>query len=316
MKALALALLMGVFSISTAAASDGNEPRFGPWQPAVNIDIWPGADPTVNTAALEGCPSVSPDGLSLYFASNRLGGYGGLDIYVSHRAHQHGAWGPAANLGSTVNTAGDEFCPTPLRDRHTLLFVSTRQDLAVHCGLADIYRSTLEHNARVRARGFEGVWGTPVNLGCKVNSSADEAGPFLVREGNHFALYFSSTRGGNSDIYSALLLGDWEFSTPAAVPGLNTPSSDARPNIRHDGLEMCFDSDRLGGSGSSDLYIATRTSIAEPWGAAINAGTAVNSAASEVRCSISWSGTSMYFASTRSGGQSDLYVTRRAELGD
>jgi hypothetical protein len=59
------------------------------------------------------------DGLSFYFASNRSGGFGGLDIYVSRRAHKHDAWGAPVNVGPAINTAGDEFCPTPLRDRRS-----------------------------------------------------------------------------------------------------------------------------------------------------------------------------------------------------
>ena len=302
MRAFALACLLALVPV-TVAADDGEQ--FGPWQPAVNVDVWPGADPPLNTAAfVEGCPSLAPDGLSLYFASNRTGGFGGLDLYVTHRARRHDPWGPAVNLGSTINTAGDEFCPTPLRDGVTLLYVSTRQDLATHCGGADIYRSS-------RAAG---VWTTPVNLGCSVNSAADEASPFLVREGGGFRLYFSSTRSGVSHIYSAAMTGDWTFDDPALVAGINSTAADARPNVRHDGLEMCFDSKR-GGLGAEDLYLSTRASTSDPWGTPVNAGTNVNSAARDIRCSLSWDGTTMYFSSTRAGSM-DIWVTRRAELGD
>jgi Tol biopolymer transport system component len=298
MKALVLAGLFALVPV-TVVAEDG---QFGPWQPAVSVDVWPGASPPLNTAAfVEGCPSVAPDGLSLYFASNRSGGYGGLDLYVSHRAKRHGPWGPAVNLGSTINTGGDEFCPTPLRDGVTLLYVSTRQDLA-HCGGADIYRST---------NGAAG-WTTPVNLGCSLNSSADEASPFLVREGGAFRLYFSSTRSGVSHIYSAAMTGNWTFGDPALVAGINSTAADARPNVRHDGLEMCFDSKR-GGLAAEDIFLSTRASTSDALGTPVNAGANVNSTARDIRCSISWDATTMYFSSTRAGSM-DIWVTRRASL--
>ena len=305
-----LAFVVGTLALLPISASaDGDVPeQFGPWQAAVSIDVWPGADPTVNTPALEGCPSLSPDGLSLYFASNRVGGFGGLDLYVSQRAKKHDPWGPAVNLGPTINTAGDEFCPTPLRDRHTLLFVSTRQDLATHCGGSDIYRSTLDDG---------GIWSTPVNLGCSINSSADEASPSLVGGGDSRDLYFSSTRSGSSHVYFAHQLGDSDFGPVSLVPGVNSAASDSRPNVRHDGLEMCFDSNRPGGLGLSDIYLTSRATPSDPWGTPVNAGANVNSGAVDARCSLSWDATTMYFGSTRPGGRgsSDLYVTTRAEVG-
>ena len=307
MKALVLACMVALVPVNVAA-DEALDAQFGPWQPAASIDVWPGADASINTAALEGCPSVSPDGLSLYFASNRAGGFGGLDIYVSHRARRHDPWGAPVNLGSAINTAGDEFCPTPLRDRLTLLFVSTRQDLATHCGGSDIYRSTV----------VEGAWTTPVNLGCSLNSAADEASPFLVREGAGLRLYFSSARSGAAHIYSAGMVDPWQFEDPALVAVINSGASDARPNVRHDGLEMCFDSTRPGGSGMSDIYLSTRASTADAWGTPVNAGANVNSAAVDARCSLTWNATAMYFGSTRAGGKgsSDLYATRRAPLDD
>ena len=79
-----LALMLAVAVAATLAAV-ANAMNFGPWQPAQNLEAV-GADGNLNTAALEGCPSISRDGLRLFFASNRAGGYGGLDIYISRRA--------------------------------------------------------------------------------------------------------------------------------------------------------------------------------------------------------------------------------------
>ena len=78
----------------------------------------------LNTASLDGCPIQSPDGHSLYLASNRPGGKGGLDIWVSTRANTGDPWGAPENLPEPINSASDDFCPTPLHGDE-LLFVSS-----------------------------------------------------------------------------------------------------------------------------------------------------------------------------------------------
>ncbi len=86
------------------------------------------AESGVNTAAAEGCPIESPNGLSLYIASNRAGGTANPDpndIWVAHRATVDAPWGPMTNLGEPVNSIAADYCPTPLLGP-TLLFVSTR----------------------------------------------------------------------------------------------------------------------------------------------------------------------------------------------
>jgi hypothetical protein len=87
----------------------------------VNID--PGGLNGVNTPALEGCPIESPDGRALFFASNRPGGKGGLDIWVAFRNSPNEAWNEPQNL--PINSSSDDFCPTPLPGGE-LFFVSRR----------------------------------------------------------------------------------------------------------------------------------------------------------------------------------------------
>lgn len=294
-----LALILAVAVAATVAAV-ANAMNFGPWQPAQNLEAV-GGDDNLNTAALEGCPSISRDGLRLFFASNRAGGYGGLDIYISTRASVDDPWGAPVNAGAPINTSGDEFCPTPRRDGHGLLFVSTR---AGGCGGSDIY-STRWHPLH--------GWAEPVNLGCDVNSAADEASPFPV--GDEF--YFSSTRSGTSKIYVAPIGDDGSIGEPVLAPGLNSSASDARPNLRRDGLEIFFDSTRAGGCGGADLWTSTRVSTSDPWTTPTDLGCDVNSSANDLRASLSWDGTHLYFGSNRSGGEGnlDLYVTTRARTG-
>jgi Tol biopolymer transport system component len=294
-----LALLM-ILAVALSAPAVAHAMSFDPWQPAQNLESV-GGDDNLNTGALEGCPSISRDGLRLFFASNRVGGYGGLDIYISTRASVNEPWGAPVNAGTPINTSGDEFCPTPRRDGHGLLFVSTR---AGGCGGSDMY-STRWHPLR--------GWAQPVNLGCDVNSSADEASPFIVGD----ELYFSSTRSGTSHIYVAPIAEDDGIGTPVLAQGLNSSASDARPNLRRDGLEIFFDSTRAGGCGGADLWTSTRVSTSDPWATPTDLGCDVNSSANDLRSSLSWDGRHLYFGSNRIGGEGnlDLYVTTRARTG-
>ena len=91
--------------------------HFSEWSPPVNLG------PTVNTADFEVCPSVTKDGLSLYFGSNRPGGFGAVDIYVSQRASTNDPWGPPQNLGPTINSPVTDNCPFVTPDGHTLIFL-------------------------------------------------------------------------------------------------------------------------------------------------------------------------------------------------
>jgi hypothetical protein len=282
---------------------------FSAWSPAVSIEqTTVGADPAFNTPSQDGCPLISRDGTTFYMASNRPGGLGGLDIWVSRRASTRDPWGAPVNVGAPVNSAADDFCPTIDRDGHRFFFVS-RRVVAGSCGGADIYVT--------RLRG-DGSFDEPANLGCEVNSAQDEASPFPIPErASGPVLYFSSTRpglGSGGDLYRSESHGG-VFGPAELVPGINSAFDDGQPNVRRDGLELFFysarpDVDALGGP---DLYSAQRASTAEPWSTPVNLGPNVNSAAGETRPSLSWDGTALYFGSTRpaSEGAADIYVTTR-----
>jgi outer membrane protein OmpA-like peptidoglycan-associated protein len=132
-------------------------------------------------------PSLSPDGKSLYFASNMPGGFGGYDLYVSYLVNDR--WEPPLNLGPSVNTEGNEVFPFIHADS-SLYFAS---DGLAGMGGLDIYR----------VEQLYGYWQTPTNLGYPVNSNADDFGMILNERKTHG--YFSSSREGGSggdDIYS------------------------------------------------------------------------------------------------------------------
>src|SRR2546425_7266874 len=84
------------------------------WSTPVHVDA------PVNSAASEQSPALSPDGLSLYFGSNRAGGLGGLDIWVSRRASLDSPWETPINLGPSVNSPSDENAASFSADGHLL----------------------------------------------------------------------------------------------------------------------------------------------------------------------------------------------------
>lgn len=291
-----VAAVVAIVAMTSAAQAMS----LGSWSPAVNAESIPGTHAALNSAALDGCPFVAQRDDILYFASGRAGGAGGLDIWYSLRGDS-GAWGEPINFAA-VNSAADDFCPMAHRNGRTFLFVSARSG---GCGGADIYLSR-----RHETKG----WSTPANLGCNVNSAAGEASPSLTDT----ELYFSSARAGGSggtDIYVSAFDGS-SFGAAVVAVGLNTPADDSRPNLRRDGLEIFFDSTRAGGIGGVDIWTATRAGTSDPWSAPTNLGADVNSSANDLRASLSWDATTLYFGSTRAGGEGnqDLYLTTRPKL--
>lgn len=134
-------------------------------------------------------PSISPDGQTLYFVSNRPGGKGGYDIWYSARL-ENGAWAAAKNLGDTINTPYDEQSPFIHFDNQTLYFSS---DGHLGMGKQDIFMSQ---------RDSLGQWSKPKNLGYPINSHKNEEGLIVNARGT--TAYYSSdvdTEHGR-DIYT------------------------------------------------------------------------------------------------------------------
>jgi WD40-like Beta Propeller Repeat len=294
----------GALVLFVSLAGIASAMHFSSWGSPTNAEAVQGASPDLNTPFNDGCPIQSADGLSLYIASNRPGGLGGQDIWVAHRESADAAWRAPENVGAPVNSAANDFCPTPLQGKR-LLFVSERGGPGT-CGSGDIYMTRLNP-----ARG----WDDPENLGCQVNSAAGEAGPSLFETASGAQLYFSSARGGDSNIYVSTQLADGSFGPAAPVSSLNTPSDDFRPNVRKDGLEVVFDSNRTGTLGGQDIWSSTRDSIEDDWSTPIDL-TTVNSPANETRASLSWDGRTLTFGSNRTGseGMADVYESTRDKL--
>ncbi len=144
---------------------------------------------TVNSSRWESQPSFSSDGKTLYFASNRSGGYGGSDIWKTVK-QENGFWGEPENLGSTINTEEDEMSPFIHADGRTLYFSSKG-----HYGLggADLFVSRLNQ---------DDLWSEPLNLGYPINTVADEIN-LVVHPDGRSAFISTDLAGGEGgyDIY-------------------------------------------------------------------------------------------------------------------
>ncbi len=291
----------------TAHDVAGDRLAYGPWTEPRNLG------PVINTAFIDGDPAISKDGLSLYISTDRPGGLGDLDIWVSQRASVDDPWGPPQPLGPNVNSDAADLAPAFSPDGHWMYFGSLRTG---GCGGADIYVSH-RHDAK-----DDFGWEPAVNLGCVVNTASDELFPTFFEDEalGTTTLYYASNRPGGRgdfDIYvSPRGDEDGAFGPGALVAELSSSGRDSRTAIRRDGLEIFLASDRPGGLGDRDLYVATRARTLDAWSTPVNLGPVVNSAARDGAPALSFDGTTLYFFSRRLGGfgASDLYVTTRQQI--
>jgi len=280
-------------------------PQYSDWSAPVNLG------PAVNSPSTDIEVAISKDGRSLYLASTRPGGFGGFDIWVSQRASVHDPWGPPQNLGPSINTPFREQAPSLTIDGHHLYFFSDRPG---GFGGTDLY-VTRRHDKR-----DDFGWQPPENLGSGVNTAFDENLSVRFED----ALDFNSNRPGGfgfTDSYTSTLEPDGAFGPAVRVDELSSPSADAPCAIRRDGLELFLGSTRPGTNPTFfDLWVATRTSTADPWSTPVNLGSVVNTPppVGESRCALSFDATTLYIISDRPGGVGgiDIWVSTRTKLKD
>jgi hypothetical protein len=306
------AVLAGIASITAVAIATAA--GFGPWSESQKLDMVGANSAELNTPSTDGCPAQSPDGLTLYLASNRAGGLGGLDIWVATRSGKAAAWGAPRNLGEPVNSAADDFCPTPV-GKKGLFFVS-REALPGACGQGDIY---FAHEPA------PGSWAEPERLLCEPagpNSTLDEQGPSWVSASRTLRgkklLYFSRSSTNPAvagEIFVSERQNGARFGPATPVTELNdATANDIQPNVRADGLEVVFSSNRAGTVGGQDVWAATRSSVNAPWSTPVNVGATVNTGAGETRPSLSGDGTELLFGRAPGPeGGSDIYLATRSQ---
>ena len=299
---LGAGLLVGLMGASPLRAQGLG--RFSEWSAPVNLG------PVINSEFSEGAPAISPNGLSLYFSSDRPGGFGENDLYIAQRATPEDPWGTPVNLGPAINTDSQERTPNLSPDGHWLYFGSNRPG---GCGNEDLLVAYREDPTD------DFAWYPAFNLGCIVNSLAFDAGPayFADYETGRVQLFFTTNRDlGQTDVHVSALGEDHVYGPPERVLELSSPEVDGRPTIRYDGLEIIIQSMRPGGFGDFDLWMAARDTTQEAWRIPVNLGPMINSDAADNGPSLSLDGTTLYFSSARDGGygSGDLYMATRTMI--
>ena len=195
----------------------------------------------VNSYSSDAGPSISANGLSLYFASQRSGGYGNFDLYVVTRRTIDEPWGTPLNIGPVVNSTGYDNHPGISADGLMLFFGSSRG------GGYDLYvtqRATTDDE-----------WTVPVSLGSMTNTSYNELSPDVSSDG--LSLFFDCrSSAGDRDIWVAArnLRSDAPTVAIDLGPSVNTWYDDTDPSIAADGRTLYFGSSRPGGVGGQDIW--------------------------------------------------------------
>ncbi|MCC7506528.1 MAG: PD40 domain-containing protein [Saprospiraceae bacterium] len=166
----------------------------------------------INSPDWEAQPTISSDGKTLIFSSNRPGGQGGKDLWFTVR-QSGGKWSAPQNFGAGINTPNDEEMPFFHPDGQTLYFVSNGLP---GMGESDIYYVRRQPN---------GVWGKPENLGYPINTKSSEGGLTVSLDGR--TAYFAANRPGGAGGYDIYQFDMPEQARPQAVTYVKAKVTDA-----------------------------------------------------------------------------------------
>lgn len=271
-------------------------PATGLWSTPVNLETLPGSAGNINTPAVDGCASLSPDGLDIAFTSNRTGDF---DIYMAHRTSTDAGFGAAYALPAPVNGPTWDYCPSLLRGKR-LVYGSQRDD-----PLGDLYETRL---------GPKG-WSQPRRFGPNINEDGvleEVAAVYEDHDGREVMIFTKRPGGGAGKLYQSIDGG------PATLVqgGPHSSASDVRASVTHDGKTLYWDSTR--GGGAPAIWTASRSSTRDVWGQAFPVPE-LSSQASDLRPQISWDGTMITMSSNRPGSESPApdiwYATRNRTPG-
>ncbi|MBN2132500.1 MAG: protein kinase [Sedimentisphaerales bacterium] len=202
------------------------------WGPLQNLGVM------VNSPNMEAGACISADGLTLYFGSTRSGGYGACDIYMTTRVTTDSPWGPAANVGPTINSASIDGTPWITQDDRELYFGSYRPG---GCGYCDIYVT--------RRATASAAWAEPTNLGSVLNSAGSEHSVCLSPDGlvmlftQPYATTMPRPGGyGGADIWMsrrASLSASWQAPLNLG-PQVNGAGADVVPRFSFDASTLHY----------------------------------------------------------------------------
>jgi Tol biopolymer transport system component len=258
---------------------------YGEWQEPTNLGS------VVNSAYDDWYPVIPEDGSYMIFVSERPGGYGSYDLWISYEVG--GVWGAPENLGAEVNTAAGDSAPY-LAENDTVLYFASFGSGGY--GGLDIWTCPLT----------DGVPGTKTNLGPEINTGDLDCCPTVAYDGQ--TLYFCSDRAGGfggTDIWVSEKIGDTWGEPYNLGNSVNTPQTDCSRWLSDDGDTLVITSSRAGGYGQTDLWYTTRSG--DDWAEPINLGPEINSYAYELGpgfyCNHGDVGGIIYFGSGRDGGE-------------
>jgi hypothetical protein len=252
--------------VAVSASAALAMPSFGDWGAPVDIESIPGSSLELNGESIDGCSSISPDGLTLAFNSFRTGNQ---EIYLATRTSTAEGFGDPVMLPAPINGPGIDSCPTIVRGGE-LYFTSNRGDPG------DIFVSRL---------GPKG-WSEPERLGPAVNKvgTVEESASIYEDDQGREVIVFSRRPAGplvgpGGKIYQSI---DGAPATLVA-DGPHSSSSDNRPSVTHDGRTIFWDSLR---SGTLGVWYATRSNTSEPFGQANH----LSQIGPAIRPFVSWNG--------------------------
>jgi len=255
--------------------------------------------PVVNGKDSDFGPIITADGSALYFTSDRPGGSGGQDIYVSLR--NGGDWGTPSNLGPGINTKYNEGPDTLSVDERSLFF--TRCDKVGDPGTCDIYMAQYEE--------VSGQWVRPRNLGPNVNSNYNDANASVSHDEQ--TLYFVSDRPSegakkrNWDIFRTTRTSLGWSQAQRLGPPINTDEHEFHVMIHQNDRLLFFSSDGHGGFGDADIFVSSIESGL--FGRPRNLGPMINTEKNDMYFTVSAALDVAYLASNRrdTHGLEDIY---------
>ncbi|MCA9050777.1 MAG: PD40 domain-containing protein, partial [Planctomycetaceae bacterium] len=233
-----------------------------PWGPVRNLS------PNINSPMKETHPSISGDGRTLVFASNRRSGFGGTDLWVSFRESVDDDWSEPQNLGGVVNSEFEDSAPELAANQLTLFFASNRPG-----GFGD------DDLFFCRRPTKESAWELPQLLPRPINSELSDGEPALSAD--QCVLIFTSDRPGGYGDKDLWLTTRSDATAPWSPPAnlgsqINSASREGHAAISADGSFLIFASGRRAVSGptnpsDADLFVSRRLNPSQSRGQSMSA---------------------------------------------